>query len=83
MVKVMDMFAVLQIAMVIVEVAMVIQIDHWEVVMWQVLQFRMFPTQDFIQVVKVEESIEQVQLRLAIEQVVQFIMLALVGQVHY
>ena len=48
MVKVMDMFAVLQIAMVIVEVAMVIQIDHWEVVMWQVLQFRMFPTQDFI-----------------------------------
>jgi hypothetical protein len=60
---------------IIIKLVKVIQIDRQEVIMLELLLFQMFPIQDFILELEVVE--------LMFEQVVQFIILVLVGQVHY
>jgi hypothetical protein len=61
---------------IIIKLVKVIQIDRQEVIKLELLLFQMFPIQDFIL------ELEVVEL-MFIEQVVQFIILVLVGQVHY
>jgi hypothetical protein len=60
---------------IIIKLVKVIQIDRQEVIKLELLLFQMFPIQDFILELEVVE--------LMFEQVVQFIILVLVGQVHY